>query len=166
MWSTERKGPLVVCIVESSPAVCSILRLSLREPEFLLRFFSDIPALHESISQERPDVLLMNISFRQGITGSIPFVLLAGAFDVLPPSLPEPPTCRAFVRVPFDSGELARLVRSIGREGNHGPGGTTEIKPSDNIIPAPPDLERRVRRIVQEELQKRDKEYGIPEEPE
>ncbi|MCJ7680647.1 MAG: response regulator [Candidatus Aminicenantes bacterium] len=179
MWSTERNGPLVVCVVESSPAICSILRLSLKEPEFRLRFFPDIPALRDFVSEERPDVLLMNMSIRQEegpdpflsdqtgfLFDSVPLILLAGVFEEPPSSLPESPGCRALVRVPFDSGELARLIRSIGREENSVSEGTADTNPSSKTISFGPDLERLVRRIVREELQKGDKEYSIPEEPE
>jgi len=179
MSSIERKAPLVVCVVESSPAICSILRLSLKEPEFRLRFFPDIPALLDFFYQERPDVLLMNMSIRQEegpdpflsdqtgfLFDSVPLILLAGVFEDSPSSLSESPGCRAIVRVPFDSGELARLIRSIGREEKPASGRTAETNPSKQTVPFGPDFERQVRRIVREELQKRDNEYSIPEEPE
>jgi len=178
MWSTESKTePLVVWAIENSPAVRSILRLSLKEPDFQLRFFPGIPDLLDALLNEHVDVLLINIYFwqedgdhfrideiKESYAGSLPLILLAGVFDEYPPSLPESTGCRALLRVPFDSGELTRLIVSLGREGNPQTAGSVKTHPSN--APFPPNFEKRVRRIIQEELLSGKKEYGIPEEPE
>ena len=118
--------PYRIIVADPSPSVQKAAQLVFAEPEFRVYPFEDGASLLESVSDVRPDALLVSLSLpgRDGYEvgralrsrkelETVPLVGLRGAFEGLDADRNAPPEYDEVVSKPFDSERLAAVVREL-----------------------------------------------------
>lgn len=118
--------PYRIIVADPSPSVQKTVQLVFAEPEFRVTVFEDGASLLESVADVRPDALLVSLTlpgrdgYEVGRTlrsrkdlENVPLIGLKGMFESLDTGRNPPADYDEVVQKPFDSEQLAAVVREL-----------------------------------------------------